>query len=113
MTGTRKIETGKRIIEIQPKKQKDDFRPYPYFIDENGLVGRQDFWHGYPERLLGFSIKKTAGKIDVPFEVFWREPKKALGLYPVMKHKGDEWKTHVIPIEAVTFWINGKVEVSR
>ena len=88
-------------IKIQPKEQEDFTLPYPYFIDEKGLVGRQDFWKGKPYKLLGFSKVPIAGTIELSFKDFWKNSKKAIGMFPVFKDKKYNWTTSTIAIESI------------
>lgn len=90
-----------KIIKIQPQEQEDLTLPYPYFIDKDGSVGRQDFWKGKPAKLLGFSFMPKAGKIDLSFKDFWSKQKLALGLFPVFADIKDNWFTNTISISHV------------
>ena len=88
-------------IKIQPKELKDFTLPYPYFIDKDGYVGRQDFWKGKPYKLLGFSKEAKAGKIELNFVSFWKKPSQAVNMYPVFADKKDNWATLLNKIESV------------
>lgn len=96
-----------KTITIQPAQRKDGTLPYPFFLDEKGYVGRQDFWKGSPHMLIGFNSKPINGydpkSIDV--QAFMKDPQKAVGLYPIFAHKegkGMEWYTYKDPIESVS-----------
>jgi len=90
-------------IKIQPK-QIDKELPYPYFIDSKSKVGRQDFWKGKPLKLIAFD-KNPNGRIGtLPFSAFWKNPKKAIGMYPVFEHKNKEWYTSIIPITHISIY---------
>lgn len=91
-----------KTITIQPKEQADFTLPYPFHINEDGSVGRQDFWKGKPQRLLGFNDKPEMGDIKLFVKEFWKRPKLAIGMYPVFKKKTGGWVTHIIPIESVS-----------
>ena len=90
---------------IQQEEMSNGTLPYPYFIDENGMVGRQDFWKGNPSRLLGFSSKPVVGDMDI--RCFLKEPltpesmKAGVGNYPVFSNEDGEWVTHYDKIEYV------------
>jgi len=88
-------------IKVQPEELKDKTLPYPYFIEKDGLVGRQDFWKGKPYRLLGFSKKPVAGDIELIFAEFWKSPKKATGMYAVFTSKRGQWTTSTIIIDRI------------
>ena len=93
-----------KIITIQPKEREDNVLPYPYFIDEKGMVGRQDFWKGKPKQLIGFNGKPNAemDKKTIDLSKFLETPKKAIGLYPFFEHKDGEWFTYKDPIASVS-----------
>lgn len=96
-------------IKIQPEGDRAEL-PYPFFIDSLGLVGRQDFWKGKPYRLIGFNGKPKTGhdKKTIDFVMFWNNPEKCIGLYPIFEHcseqngNGDsEWFTYTQPIKSI------------
>lgn len=91
-----------KSITIQPQGNSgSSSRPYPYHIDKDGYVGRQEFWQGDPYRLLGFNIQPVAGDITLELEDFIKDPKSAEGLYPVFSNSQDDWVTHTTPIQSV------------
>lgn len=90
-------------IRIQPKERPDMVLPYPFFIDEKGNVGRQDFWKGNPKKLIGFSPIKTQDfhKKQIDLRIFLKNPKKAIGMYPIFAHKDKNWHTYQDKIESI------------
>lgn len=76
-------------------------RPYPYFVNSDGLVERQDFWRGTPHKLVGFCKKRGTGELDLPLFDFLESPQKAVGMYPVFENKNGEWGTYGSPIESI------------
>lgn len=76
--------------------------PYPYFIDKDGLVGRQEFWKGRPYRLIGFSANFDTGNMELPRREFFQDPQKAVGMYPIFADQNDDWETHGSPVDRVT-----------
>ena len=90
-----------KVIEIQQKDQTDGTRPYPYFISKNGNVGNQTFWQGHPLKLLGFSKKPVAGKMEVVLQDFFFNPEQAIGMYPVFMDKNNKWFTSKDAIESI------------
>lgn len=91
------------IIAIQPKQREDGVLPYPYFIDEKGKIGRQDFWKGEPYMLIGFNPKPKTGDMPgtIDIKIFLKDPKKCIGMYPIFAHKNGEWYTYQDQIESV------------
>lgn len=75
--------------------------PYPFFIDEKGLVGRQDFWKGSPYQLVGFNDIPFAGNIKLTFDKFKQNIDKAIGMYPVFRNKDGTIETHTNIIEKI------------
>lgn len=92
-----------KSITIQPAEQEDSTLPYPFHIQPDGKVGRQDFWRGKPLKLIGFNPKLQTGpmKGTVIFEKFWENPKLAIGKFPIMQHKNKKYYTYGIPIKSL------------
>ena len=88
--------------KLQPTERADMTLPYPYFIGEDGGVGRQDFWKGNPAKLIGFSPTTKAGDFSLGVKKFMEEPQKAVGLFPVFADASDNWSTYTEAIESVT-----------
>jgi len=93
-----------KTIRIQPKERADMTLPYPFFINEKGMVERQDFWKGNPFMLIGFNgtKKQEMDKKTIDIAVFKKNPKKAVGLYPIFANKKGEWTTYGDKIESVS-----------
>lgn len=86
-------------ITIQPAQTADAAAPYdvhqplpyPYHIEEDGKVGRQDFWRGTPYSLIGFQRGRRE-VVVLAAEDFVRDPDKALGLCAVfLDEDGSIW----------------------
>jgi len=90
------------MIKLQPKNQSKTVKSYPYFIYEDGSVGDQDIWQGKPDYLLGFSKKPVAGKMELMMRDFWKEPEKAVGMYPVFQTSTKKWYLEKTKVESVT-----------
>jgi len=84
-------------ITIQPVQTGADL-PYPFHVDEEGFIGRQEFWKGKPYKLVGFASRPIAGQMDVFFADFWKDPELAIGKFPVFADKKKDWFTHSIAI---------------
>lgn len=80
-------------IMIQPREQWDGKLPYPYWINADQTIGRQDFWEGRPYMLIGFANDYVPGEIDLSFADFWANPKLAVGKHPVFSDKKHNWFT--------------------
>ena len=97
------MKNKEKVIRIQPKSRPDMTRPYPYFIDEQGFVGRQDFWKGEPFQLIGFSPtpEQEFDEKQIDLSTFLQNPKIAIGMYPIFVYKNKEWHTYQDRIESV------------
>lgn len=95
---------SEKIITIQPQHRDDGVLPYPFHIEEDGSVGRQDVWHGNPERLVGFQKSAKRQDVDLPLSAFLADPQKAKGMFPVMEDSKGRWATHMGAIETVEVW---------
>lgn len=75
--------------------------PYPYHLDKVGVVGRQDYWRGSPERLIGFQ-RWDVQEIVLYVQEFLADPDSAIGLSPVfIDLDGTIWN-HEYPVYKVT-----------
>ena len=99
----KKLKKIAKTIMIQPAEKVNGVLPYPYFINKNGLIGRQNFWRGNPYKLLGFSIKPIAGNIELEFKDFWKKPKLAEGMYAVFTDNKDNWTTLKDEIDYINY----------
>lgn len=103
--------TETKMITIQPKLREDGVLPYPFHIQAEdaadvtrGAVGRQDFWHGTPSRLVGFQADPDVQAVDLTLTQFLAEPGKARGMHPVMQDSEGGWATYPGEIESVQAW---------
>lgn len=92
----------------------DGKAPYPYHIDGDGLVLRQDFWKGRPYQLVGFQFADgQVGAIGLEFDAFWDEPTLALGMYPVFVNGDGSIETIMNPIERASRGASGHAAAGR
>lgn len=95
-------------ITLQPGDPADVHTPlpYPFHVDADGFVGRQDFWKGRVHKVVGF--------VDEPgsqtFSLLWRDavanPQAAVGKYVVTADDSGAagtagWSTHQAAISTV------------
>jgi hypothetical protein len=79
--------------------------PYPFYVDENGNVGRQDVWQGVPERVIGFARDLAVQEINLWWPTVVQDPPQAVGMYLVTQDADGSIGTHptaVSSIETVT-----------
>ena len=74
------------ITTFQRAVHPDHFKPYPLHVNSDGTVCQQDFWRGYPSRLLGFQKDLAVPRIDLT----WADasasaafPDQTIGMYMV------------------------------
>lgn len=87
-------------IAIQPATLPGKVEPYPYFIDADGKVGRQDHWKGKPAQLAGFQATDEIG-VDLELADFLTSPHQAIDMYPVFIDAGGGMWTLTNPITSV------------
>lgn len=92
-----------RVYSIQQSEGPDGRLPYPFHIDEHGLVGRQDFWNGEPWTLIGFEDPNADRRsIVLAREAWMADPNQAVGLWPVFQDHHRTWSTYPTPVTDVT-----------
>lgn len=99
-----------RIIEIQTAPYTDHLTddgqqltklPYPFFADEHGMIGRQDFWRGKVLRVVGFQRDLNQEMIDLFWDDAYAEPEKAVGMYVVTENRRGDWVTHMTAVDSM------------
>lgn len=88
-------------VKLQVKELQNGVLPYPFFINERGLVGRQDFWKGKPKKLIGLAYEPVAGAMDLSLKDFMAEPQMGVGMYAIFEKKGGLWYTLTNEITSV------------
>lgn len=73
--------------------------PYPFHIEPDGAVARQDFWRGEPARLAGFQRDADENRVDVRVEDWLADPElDVTGTFPVfVDADGSIWR-HAFPV---------------
>lgn len=90
------------MITLQPAQNPNGKLPYPFHVNDQGMVGRQDFWKGDPMRVVGFVADFRRQAIDLPWTEFVADPQRAVGMYAVLEDRGGAWSTYMPVIETVT-----------
>lgn len=100
-----------RVLRVQPAEHTDQItddgteltkQPYPYFVDGDGMVGRQDFWRGRPVRMIGFAADSAKQEMTLWWPQVWDDPQRAVGLYPVVEYSSGTWFTVDTAVESIT-----------
>jgi hypothetical protein len=88
-------------VSIQPE-QNGGVLPYPYHVDHDGNVGRQDYWKGNPAQLAGFLSDLDVHEVDLLHADFWLAPQAAVGMYPVFIRADGSMFNLTSPVASVT-----------
>lgn len=102
------------IIKLQPAAYIDNIYeggyvgtklPYPFFVNEDGNVGRQDFWRGAIVRVIGFQRDLAKMQIDVRWVEAIDDLSKVIGMYLVTSDENATYGVHqtaIIEAEVLT-----------
>lgn len=96
-------------ITLQPSAHVDNIvdghemtrLPYPFHVDEDGTVQRQDFWRGDPAAVVGFQRDLSVQRIDVWWDEVVADPQRAVGLYVVTVTAAGQMGVHLAAIASV------------
>jgi hypothetical protein len=99
-----------KVIRIQPEPYIDNMvddhemtkLPYPYVVDQDGLVAGQDFWKGDPYQVIGFQKDLAAQRIDLHWTEVLKDPRSAVGMYLVTSDENGDWGTHWTAVRDMT-----------
>src|SRR4051812_43939615 len=92
LLATTRGEPPMKIVTLQPSARTDHITadgteltqlPYPFHVDENGAVLRQDFWQGDIAEIVGFQDDPHVQRVDVRWRDVWTDPSRAVGKYPI------------------------------
>ncbi|WP_248582563.1 hypothetical protein [Nocardioides sp. InS609-2] len=75
--------------------------PYPYHVEADGSIARQDYWRGQPARLAGFQRQADVQHVDVLAETWLADPDlDVVGMFPVfIDEDGSMWNS-TTPVSA-------------
>lgn len=89
--------------------------PYPFHLDADGNVTRQDFWRGEPLKLLGFQSDPDVHEVDLLVEDWLPtaaagyaaasgacSPVDAVGMWPVFRDADGTIWSHRFPVDQVS-----------
>lgn len=86
--------------------------PYPFFVNEDGSVRRQDVWAGQVVRVVGFQRDLAVQQIDLWWKQAVQEPERAVGMYLVTADSKGDLGSHSTAISSVEV-IDTPTEQSR
>jgi hypothetical protein len=95
---------------VQPASFTDQIRdgqeltkqPYPFFVDRDGWIGRQDFWQGKFRRVIGVVNDSASMRIDAYWPEVRDQPHLWVRSYLVLEGSGGRWFTFDHAIESIT-----------
>lgn len=98
-----------RMIMLQPSEYTDQIRnghemtklPYPFFVHEDGSIGRQDFWNGRFARVVGFASDLAVQEVNLRWPDAVKDPQRAVGMYLVTADSDGNWGMHRTAIKSV------------
>lgn len=76
--------------------------PYPYHVDTDGKVGRQELWRGDPEVMVGFQKAADVQVVDLLWQVAVKHPEKIPGMFPVFCRSNGTFFSSSRPVSRVT-----------
>ena len=99
-----------KIFRIQPSEFVDNMwegghmgtkLPYPFYVNGEGLVGRQDVWNGDPYRVLGFARNLRVHEVNLTWDEAVQDPSRAVGMYLVTWGKVEGIGTHETAVSSI------------
>jgi hypothetical protein len=99
----------KRLICVQPSEYVDQIvdghemtkLPYPYYVNTDGTIDRQDFWRGDPIRVVGFVADSARQEVDLWWTEAEKDPNQVIGMYLITSDTEEIWSTHETAISVV------------
>lgn len=77
-------------------------RPYPFHVDPNGFVQRQDFWRGRVYRVIGFVSDPSRMDVDIHWDdAVEGDITRVVGMYVITTDTDSNWSTQVAAIAEV------------
>lgn len=88
-------------VTLQPSGRPDGVLPYPFHVNADGSIGRQDFWRGQAATAIGFVNRPDSYHIALSWSAAVGNPQKAVGKYVVTADSKGQFSTHMVAIESV------------
>jgi hypothetical protein len=90
-------------ITLQPApNERDPLKlPYPFHVNQDGEIQRQDVWRGHPLRVCGFAADPHRREIDLRWEDAVTDPQRAVGMHLVTADSEGGMATHLSAIASV------------
>jgi hypothetical protein len=104
------------IIKIQPSAFVDHITedgaqltklPYPFFVNEDGSIRRQDVWNGKPYRVVGFVKDLAVQQVDLWWGHAFKDPQKMIGMYLVTEDSDGTLGAHSTAIDSYEILTEG------
>jgi hypothetical protein len=101
MSLTVKIQTAPFTDHIASDGTPLSKLPYPFYVDPDGGVQRQDVWQGKPKRVVGFQKDLAVQQIDLWWRKALEDPQQAVGMYLVTENADGQFWTHNTAVDSV------------
>lgn len=72
--------------------------PFPYLINDDCTVDRQDFWRGEPVRLIGFQATADVQEVALLADEWIKTGQDVAGMYPVFMDADGGFWNHKFPV---------------
>jgi hypothetical protein len=96
------LQPSARTDQITDDGQELQQLPYPFHVDVQGLIQRQDFWQGKVFRVIGFTDRPEPGPLTLYWPTVWERPELAVGKYVVTSDERGQWSSHISAIQSAT-----------
>jgi hypothetical protein len=99
-----------KVITLQPSEYTDHITgdgteyqklPYPFFVREDGMVLRQDFWDGKPLKIVGFQRDLAVHRVNLWWDQAAKDPQATVGMYIVSQNKDGAMGVHIQAVQSV------------
>ncbi len=107
------VQPSEYVDHITPDGRELTRMPYPLYVDERGLVGRQDYWKGNPLQIIGLAEDFSVASVDLSWEEVTRDPGSAIGMYLVTACADGSMATHTLAVSRITIVGTGETSPSE
>lgn len=95
------VQPSPRIDGLSDTGQERTQLPYPFHVEQDGSVLRQDFWRGDPKRVVGFQRDLAKQQIDLYWSDAWKDPEQAIGMYVVTQAANGQMSVQITAIQSM------------
>lgn len=96
------------LIKIQNAPIIDGYRdghtytrlPYPFYVNQDGVIQGQDLWQGTVAQVIGFQRDLARQQIDLWWRDAAKDPAKTVGMYLVTVDSKGDFATHTTAVDS-------------